>query len=118
MAELGCTFCEIIDGDLPSRKIYEDDQIFAFHNQLDWVPVMLLLVPKEHLAQDEMWSSGALLGKMGALAAELGNKWCPDGFRILSNFGSDAMQSQIHAHLHVVGGAHLGLYVRRGRGRF
>lgn len=79
---------------------------------------MLLVIPKEHLAQDELWSSGDLLGKMGAMAAELGNKWCPEGFRVLSNFGSDAMQSQLHAHLHVIGGTHLGLYVRRGSRAF
>ena len=74
---------------------------------------MLLLIPKKHLLQEELWSSGPLLSKMGALAVEMGNQHCPDGFRILSNFGGDAMQSQFHGHLHVIGGTHLGLYVRR-----
>ena len=114
MGQLGCTFCDIIDGKLPSDKVYEDDEVIVFHNTLGWVPVMLLVVPKDHIAQDEMWSSGALFSKMGALAASLGNEWCPDGFRVLSNFGSDGMQSQPHAHLHVLGGARLGLYLRRG----
>jgi len=108
-----CAFCEIVAGRLPSRIRYEDDEVLAFDNQLDWVPVMLLLVPKAHLSQEELWSSGALMSRMGALAVQLGRQYCPNGFRILSNFGHDAMQTQPHGHIHVIGGTHLGLYVRR-----
>ena len=108
-----CTFCEIVAGRLPSRVRYEDDEIIVFDNQLDWAPVMLLVAPKRHLSQAELWSCGPLLTKTGETALRLGERYCPNGFRILSNFGPDAMQTQPHGHLHVIGGTHLGLYVRR-----
>ena len=108
-----CTFCEIVAGRLPARVRYEDDAVVVFNNQLDWVPVMLLLVPREHLTQAEMWSCGPLLSRMGALAMRLGDEHCPNGFRVLSNFGHEALQTQPHGHLHVIGGDRLGLYVTR-----
>lgn len=112
MASQYCTFCELVAGNLPIRQVYEDDEILVFHNQLNWVPVMLLIIPKVHMTQEEVWSSGDLIGRMGQKAVELGNEYCPRGFRVLANFGSDAVQSQHHGHLHVIGGVHLGLYVR------
>ena len=107
-----CTFCEIIAGRLPSRVRYEDDEFLVFDNQLDWVPVMLLVVPKIHLTQVELWSGGGLTSKITALAVQLGERYSPNGFRILANFGRDGLQTQPHGHLHVLGGTHLGLYVR------
>ena len=107
-----CEFCHVIAGRLPSRVRHEDDEIMVFDNRLDWVPVMLLVVPKKHLTQAELWSSGSFLSRMGELAVRLGEKYCPEGFRILSNFGRDALQTQPHGHLHVIGGTRLGLYVR------
>ena len=100
-----CVFCEIVAGRLPSRIRHEDDEILVIHNLLDWAPVMLLLLPKGHLTQVGLWRSGPLLSR-------LGEEDCPNGFRVLSNFGRDALQTQPHGHLHVVGGARLGLYVR------
>ena len=110
-----CTFCEIVARRLPSRVRYEDDEVLVFDNHLGWVPVMLLLVSKRHMTQVELWGSGALFSRMGALAVELGESYCPDGFRILSNFGGDGLQTQPHGHLHVIGGASLGSYVRPPR---
>ena len=74
---------------------------------------MLLLVPRRHMSQSELWSDGAILAKIGELAVRLGRDHCPNGFRILSNFGHDALQTQLHGHLHVIGGTPLGLYVAR-----
>ena len=108
-----CTFCEIVAGRLTSRVRHEDDEVLVFDNRLDWLPVMLLVVPKRHVSQAELWKSGPLLARVGELAVQLGEALCPGGFRILSNFGRDALQTQPHGHLHVVGGAPLGLYVRR-----
>ena len=112
-----CEFCRIVAGTLPSRQVYEDDLFLAFQNRLDWFPVMLVIVPKEHLTQEDLWRSGDVLARLGRLAVDLGTERCPDGFRVLSNFGPDAMQTQHHGHLHVIGGAHLGLYVRNPIGR-
>ena len=109
-----CTFCGVINRRLPGRFVYEDDDIVVFRNQLDWVPVMLLVTPRRHMTQLDLWRSGDLLARVGNLAARLGEEHAPGGFRILSNFGYDGLQTQLHAHIHVIGGEFLGLYVRPG----
>ena len=88
--------------------IYEDDEMIVIRNVLRWVPVMFLAMTKEHRTQDELWED---IGKIGRKAAEIGRQYCPGGFRLLSNFGYDAMQSQEHGHLHILGGTFLGHYV-------
>ena len=106
-----CTFCEIVAGRLPSRKIHEEDDILVFRNRLNWFPVQIMLIPTQHTTQQELWQSGNLMARIGRLAVELGEEMCPDGYRIVSNFGQDALQTQFHAHIHLIGGADLGLYV-------
>ena len=69
---------------------------------------MLLVAPKVHLSQEEFWSD---FHRAAKLAVELGKKFAPGGFRLLSNFGHDALQTVSHAHLHMLGGTQLGLYV-------
>lgn len=104
-----CVFCDIIARREPAHIRYEDDDVIVFDNLLQWVPVMLLVVPKKHLYQDEMWEKGTI-AKVGAVAVEMGYTYCPRGFRLLSNFGRDALQTQAHGHIHVLGGTHLGPY--------
>ncbi len=104
-----CVFCEIVAGREPARVEYEDDKVIVFHNRLDWADVMLLAVPKEHQYQGDLWTSGAV-GHVGRVAYEMGVKHCPGGFRLVSNFGAHAMQSQAHAHIHVVDGKYLRRY--------
>ena len=116
MTNPSCVFCDIIARRAPATVHYEDERVIIFDNQLDWVPVQLLVVPKAHMTQGELWRSGDLLGCMGDLAAQFGEELCPGGFRVLSNFGRDGMQSQPHAHLHVIGGEFLGRYLRQGIG--
>ncbi len=111
-----CVFCRIIARSEPATVHYEDERAIIFDNQLDWVPVQLLVVPKAHMSQAQLWRSGDLLAHIGDLAAQMGERHCPAGFRILSNFGRDGMQSQPHAHLHVIGGEFLGHYLRQGIG--
>lgn len=103
-----CVFCRIIAKQEPADVLYEDDEVIVFRNVLRWVPVMLLAVPKQHLSQAEVWSG--MMGKIGPIAAKLGAQYCPSGFRLLSNFGFDAMQSQEHGHVHIIGGTYLGHY--------
>ena len=104
-----CVFCRIVAGAEPARIRYLDEELIAFVNRLTWVPVMLLVMPKQHLTQMQMWSNG-IMERLGATAVTLGAMYCPNGFRILSNFGPDGLQSQSHGHLHVIGGAYLGEY--------
>ena len=102
-----CVFCSIVAGDTeanwevrPNRGV----SVVCFHNRLKWAPVMLLVIPTEHMSQADLWSSSALLN-VTTLAVEMGNKHCgPEGFRVVSNFGRVAHQSQFHAHLHVISG--------------
>ena len=105
-----CEFCQIIARRIPARFRYEDDDFIVFHNRLTWAPVMLLVVPRRHVPQESFWLS-PLFPRAAELAMELGHQDCPKGFRVLSNFGEDALQTQDHGHLHVVGGRALGLYM-------
>ena len=105
----GCVFCKIVAGEEPARIRYMDEDIIVIVNKLTWVPVMLLVMPKQHMSQLEVWSSG-LMPRMGSIATDLGCMFAPNGFRILSNFGYDGLQSQSHGHLHVIGGTYLGPY--------
>jgi histidine triad (HIT) family protein len=102
-----CIFCEIVAGREPADVLYRDDDVIVFRNVLRWVPVMLLAVPTRHLRQHELWRD---MAKVAAVAVEMGERHCPSGFRLLSNFGFDALQSQEHAHVHVIGGTYLGHY--------
>jgi histidine triad (HIT) family protein len=102
-----CVFCRIIAGQEPADVIYEDDGVIVIRNVLRWAPVMLLAMKKQHTTQDQLWHD---MGEVGRVASEIGAFHCPNGFRLLSNFGYDAMQSQEHGHLHIVGGTHLGPY--------
>jgi len=104
-----CVFCAIVAGTEPARVRYIDEDIIAIVNKLTWVPVMLLVLPKKHLSQLEMWS-GELMTRLGKVATDLGCMYCPNGFRILSNFGHDGLQTQPHGHIHVIGGTYLGHY--------
>ena len=105
-----CVFCNITHYHDRDAKIwYVDNDIMVIRNRLTWVPVMLLVMPKKHLDQFDMWSNG-LMSRLGNIAVELGTTFAPGGFRILSNFGRDGLQSQSHGHLHVIGGVYLGEY--------
>ena len=105
-----CEFCDIVAGNAPRRIRYESPDLLVIHNQLTWAPVMLLILPKQHMGQREFWGS-PLFARAAKLAVELGEEDCPDGYRLLSNIGRDALQTQAHGHLHVIGGTALGLYI-------
>ena len=104
-----CVFCQIVAGQSPARVRYLDEDVIVIVNKLTWVPVMLLVMPKQHMRQSEMWESG-LMNRLGKVAVDMGWSMAPNGFRILSNFGQDGLQSQSHAHIHVIGGMPLGEY--------
>jgi histidine triad (HIT) family protein len=105
-----CDFCGIVSGREERSIRYEDEDLFVFKNKLTWVPVMLLVVPKIHMTQQEFWRS-SLFGKAAALAVDIAERDAPEGFRFVSNFGEQAAQTQAHGHLHVLGGGEMGLYM-------
>jgi histidine triad (HIT) family protein len=101
-----CLFCKIVSGEIASRKIYEDDHIFAFHDIAPQAPVHFLLVPKTHLASlyethaQAQATLGHLLAKAGELAQMQGLN---DGFRLIINTGRVGGQEVYHLHLHILG---------------
>jgi histidine triad (HIT) family protein len=107
-----CIFCKIIEGKIPSRKVYEDDDIFAFHDINPWAPVHFLMIPKKHIVSlaHVNEADAALLGRIMVLTPKLalqeGCRPYPEGgFRILSNTGAEGGQEVHHMHWHVMGGA-------------
>ncbi len=110
-----CIFCRIIAGQAPADVLHDSERVIVFRNQLRWVPIMLLAVPREHMTQQQLWESD-LLAEVGRIASEVGREHCPNGYRLVSNAGWEAKQSQEHAHIHVLGGTFLGDYVNPGGG--
>jgi histidine triad (HIT) family protein len=106
-----CLFCKIVAGQIPSKRVYEDDEMIAFHDIHPWAPVHFLMVPKAHIAsmaqvQD---ADAGLLGRMMALAPKLAlqegcRPYPQGGFRILTNTGAEGGQEIHHLHFHVMGG--------------
>ena len=101
-----CIFCKIIDGSIPSKKIFEDDEVIVFNDLNPIAKVHFLIVPKLHiesLASCEAQHQ-ALLGKMLFLAPKLAKEQGLSGFRTMINTGRDGGQEVFHIHLHVFGG--------------
>jgi len=102
-----CVFCKIVRGEIPSRKIYEDAEIFAFHDIHPLAPVHFMIIPKKHidsLADCEL-SHREVLGKILAMAPRLAREQgSSDGFRVIINTGRVGRQEVYHLHVHIVGG--------------
>ena len=107
-----CLFCKIIAGEIPSSKVYEDDQILAFRDIQPQAPVHVLVIPKEHIpSADGVNGQNAhvvahIFAKIPQIAAEQG---LINGYRIVSNCGADAGQTVKHLHFHILGGKALTL---------
>lgn len=102
-----CIFCRIVEGKIPSKKVYEDPELLAFHDINPWAPVHVLIVPKEHIAThyDVRPEHDSLLGRMLGLAPRLMRELgVVNGFRTLINTGEDGRQEVQHLHMHVMGG--------------
>jgi len=102
-----CIFCKIAAGQIPSKKIYEDEELLAFHDIHPAAPVHLLLIPKLHLAtlNDATPGHEGLLGRMLLLAPRLAREaGAVNGFKTLINTGADGGQEVYHLHMHVIGG--------------
>ena len=106
-----CLFCKIIAGEIPSKKIYEDEKVYAFYDIEPQAPVHFLVVPKEHIASaDELCEDncavvGHIFSVIAKICKELGLK---NGYRVVNNCGEDGFQSVKHLHFHVLGGKPMG----------
>ena len=102
-----CLFCRIVRGEIPARKVFEDDLVIAFHDINPARPMHLLVVPKRHLEslQSVTVADEPVLGRMLAVANQLANEnGSPDGFRVIINNGRIGGQEVPHLHAHLVGG--------------
>ena len=111
-----CLFCKIMRGEIPCRKVYEDEEFFAFHDINPVAPVHFMLIPKLHLeslAQVEQ-SHAAMLGKMLLLVPQLAQaQGLENGFRTVINTGKGGGQEVFHLHIHIIGGGNIPPMVRR-----
>lgn len=102
-----CLFCRIAAGEIASRKVYEDDEILAFHDIQPAAPVHFLIIPKSHLASlaEATAEDAPVLGRMLALAGRLAREQgSTDGFRTIVNTGRVGRQDVYHLHVHIIGG--------------
>ena len=107
---MDCLFCKIIAGDIPSTKVYENEDVYAFRDINPQAPVHVLVIPKKHIAsigdvnEDNLDAVSAVLKSIPLIAK---GENLSGGFRVVSNCGQDACQSVHHLHFHVLGGTQL-----------
>lgn len=103
-----CIFCKIAEGEIPSNKVYEDEEILCFHDLEPQAPVHVLIIPKKHISSlDELTEStedkelmGHLMSKVHEIAEKLELE---NGYRLVNNCGEDGMQTVQHIHFHLLG---------------
>lgn len=107
----GCLFCKIVNGEIPSTKVFEDEISYAFRDINPQAPVHVLIVPKKHIAsvaeiapEDE-----AVVGRIFTNIAKMAkDEGLDKGYRVISNVGDDAGQTVHHLHFHILGGKNMG----------
>lgn len=110
-ASADCIFCKIVAGQIPSKKVFEDDEVLAFHDINPWAPVHFMIIPKAHIISmahvgpEHQGLLGKILTLAPRLALEQGARRYPEGgFRIVTNTGKEGGQEVHHLHFHVMGG--------------
>ena len=107
-----CLFCKIIKGEIPSTKVYEDDEILAFNDINPAAPIHILVIPKKHITslvhmeKEDEAIVGKIYGVINKIAEEKGFK--ESGYRVIVNCGKDAGQEVMHLHFHILAGAKFG----------
>lgn len=103
-----CIFCKIVKGEIPSRKLYEDEQVVAFYDVAPAAPVHVLVIPKEHVlesAREITGEYGVLIAHIYEVIAKLADELgLTGGYRVVTNAGPDAGQTVMHLHFHLLGG--------------
>ncbi len=106
-----CIFCKIASGEIPSKKIYEDENIIAFRDINPQAPVHFLVVPKEHIASAMEINSenSSIIARCFEVIADITKKeGLSEGFRVINNCGENGGQTVMHLHFHVLSGRKLG----------
>jgi len=107
---MDCLFCSIIEGAIPSQKVYEDEKVYAFRDINPQAPVHVLVIPKEHISSADAVTAensgkvAAVFEAIPTIAKECGLE---QGYRVITNVGEHGCQSVKHLHFHVLGGKQL-----------
>ena len=107
---MDCIFCKIIAGEIPSAKVYEDENVYAFRDIQPQAPVHVLVVPKTHIASADEVSAenAALVAEIFKAIPKIAKaEGLTNGYRVITNCGEDGCQSVKHLHFHVLGGKKL-----------
>lgn len=107
-----CVFCKIIKGEIPSDKVYEDEEFLAFRDINPAAPIHILVIPKKHIAMltDLQQEDEAMIGRIYTTINKIAEKegFKEQGFRVIANCGKDSGQEVMHIHFHILGGKKLG----------
>ena len=105
---MNCLFCRIVEGDIPSTKVYEDEHVYAFRDIDPQAPTHVLIVPKEHY-DSVLEAPAGIIGHMTEAAKRIAEAEgiCEKGFRLVINTGEEGGQSVKHLHMHLLGGRSL-----------
>lgn len=108
---MDCLFCKIINGEIPSTKIYEDDKVLVFKDISPIAPVHWLIIPKQHLTSvnDITNENSSIVGYIFEVASKLAKENnLESGYRVITNCGDDAGQTVKHLHFHLLAGTKMG----------
>lgn len=110
-----CIFCKIIDRQIPSTIVYEDDKVLAFNDINPVAPVHIIIIPKVHIANvnDLTAENAAVVGDIHLAAQKIAAELdiADKGYRLINNCGADAGQTVFHLHYHLIGGLKLGMRI-------
>lgn len=106
-----CIFCKIIDGSIPSKKVYEDEMVLAFHDVTPVAPIHILIIPKKHISSimDVEEADLGYISRIHLAAQKIAKDFGLDdkGFRVVNNCGKEGGQTVFHIHYHLIGGRNL-----------
>ena len=105
-----CIFCKIVRGEIPSKKVYEDEHILAFEDLNPQGPTHVLVIPKKHIAglKEASLEDAEVIGRCHLAAAQIArDRNIENGYRTVLNVGPQAGQSVFHLHVHLIGGRQL-----------
>lgn len=109
---MDCLFCKIIEGSIPSKKVYENEHVLAFHDIEPQAKVHVLIIPKKHIAtmNDLQEKDAGLIGEIHLAAQHIAKELgiTDTGYRLINNCNKDAGQVVFHIHYHLLGGEKLG----------
>jgi histidine triad (HIT) family protein len=107
-----CIFCKIINGEIPSAKVYEDEFVYAFNDIKPVAPIHVIIVPKEHIesVNDICLENSMYISKVFETIPKIAEKLniAKDGYRVVANVGENGGQTVKHLHFHIIGGIKLG----------